>query len=436
MEFIKKRPEKPNVLNLGINFPQMITIKQNLPRQGLDDVRNEVRRILAESRLEQKLRPGAKVAITAGSRGIANIALIIRETVDYLKRLNTKPFVLAAMGSHGGGTIQGQLKVLADLGITSESIGAPIMATVETVITGSFAGIAVHISQLAYESDAVILINRVKPHTSFHGPNESGLVKMLAVGLGGPLGAAAIHATGVSALSHIIPGVASVMQKHLNIALGLAIIEDAYESTKKIVSVPVENIASEETILLQEAYEAMPRLPVNNLDLLIVEEMGKCFSGTGMDTNIIGRMRIQGIPEPPSPAIKRIVVLNLATASHGNAYGLGLADFTTRQLVNKIDFEVTYLNAVTSTFVQRAMIPMTLPTEKAAIEAAVNSLGIKEISQIRIARLRNTLHITELQVSENLLEEISSTLSIDIMGLPNPLQFNSNGNLYPFLDTV
>lgn len=404
-----------------MELQKLVPIKQNFPQLGLKDIKSALRKALRESGWVNRIQPGQRVAITAGSRGISNIVTILRTLVEEIKALGAEPHVLAAMGSHGGGDQEGQLKVLAGLGINPQSVNAPVVAGADTIPVGVLPqGVPLYLNRKALSYDDIIVVNRIKPHTSFHGPAESGLQKMVAVGLGGPAGAAALHSLGATALPRVIPAAAAALIKLAPITLGLAILEDAYEDTAALSAVNPKDFASVEEQLLARARELMPRLPVERLDLLIVDYLGKNISGTGMDTNIIGRLRIQGLPEPTTPVIRRIVALDLAPGSGGNAYGIGLADFTTRQLVDKIDYAVTYLNAMTSTFVQRVMIPMTFGSAGGAVQAALKSLDNPDPGLFRVARITDTLHLDQLEVSANLVQELAGNHLIEVTGPPRP----------------
>jgi hypothetical protein len=336
------------------------------------------------------------------------------------------------MGSHGAGNPSGQRSLLASLGLTEENIGAEIVCSVDCVEIGrTFYG-EVYLNRAAIGCHAIIVVNRIKPHTSFHGDYESGLVKMLAVGMGGPAGAASLHRCEPHLLSRAVAEGGKKVLDVCPVVLGIAIMEDSYDQTRKIVAVQPEDFFETEKNLLYEAREFLPGLPAGELDILIVDQIGKNFSGTGMDTNVIGRLRIQGVPEPDSPRIKRIVVLDAAPEAHGNAYGIGLADFTTERLIGKLNRDSIYLNALTSTFVQRAMVPMTLPCDRDAVAAALKSLGAVKPAETRIIRIYNTLHLSEMLVSEKLYGEIAKSPSIDSIGSPERMVFTPEGDLLPF----
>lgn len=415
-----------------MNFLRMIKIRQDFPSLGIVELEKEIKKALITSNLNQVIRVGMRVGITVGSRGIKNIAPILKETVAYVRYLGGSPVMIASMGSHGGGTPAGQIKLLHSLGIAEENIGAPVVCSIDCVEIGQGAHGKIYLNLEALKCDAIIVVNRIKPHTSFHGDHESGLLKMLAVGLGGPPGAASLHRCRPRLLSQAVAETGLAVLKAAPVVLGLAILEDAHEQTCKIVPICPEKIYEEEKILLREARDYLPGLPVSDLDVLIVDWIGKNFSGTGMDTNVIGRLRIHDLPEPESPRINRIVVLDIAPEAHGNAYGIGLADFTTERLVSKLDRDSVYLNALTSTFVQRAMLPMTLPNDREAIKAAFLSLGTTFQEDAKVIRIHDTLHLSEMLVSENVFHELSNLPFIQDLGQWGELEFNSRGDLLPF----
>ena len=387
---------------------EMIEIEQSFPAKRLANIKAKVHEEIRKNQEIQSLAKGAEIAITAGSRGIANIVQILKETVSVLKELGYRPFLVPAMGSHGGATAEGQVEVLKHLGITEEAVGAEIRSSMDVeLIAYTEDGVPVYMDKHAYHADGIVVVNRVKPHTAFRGRVESGLSKMVTIGLGKVKGASFVHSNGASNMARNIEKVSKCAIEHSNILMGLAIVENAYEETADIVGVAREEWHDKEEILLKKAKAMMPSLPVEQIDILIVEEMGKIYSGTGMDPNIIGRWRMDDIPEPEVPDVKRIVVLDLAHQSFGNAQGIGLADFTTRKLFDKIDLHATYTNALTSTNLRRAMIPFIYPTEKEAIEAAVKSLGPDvNLESLKVVQIPNTLHLKRVLVSKPVLEEM------------------------------
>lgn len=384
---------------------------------------------LAALRLPEKIQPGMRIAVPAGSRGIAGIPLLLRTAVRYLKSLGAAPVVVAAMGSHGGGTAPGQRHVLRSLGITPESVETEVRGGVAVVELGQTAGrLPVCCNALAAGCDGILVINRVKAHTSFHGPLESGLVKMLVVGLGGPVGAARFHSLGPGRLAAALVEIGSFLVEWLPILGGVAVLENGREETAALVPVGPQDLIEQEPALLVRSKELLPRLPVSALDLLIVDEMGKNISGTGMDTNIIGRMGIHGVPDG-APDVQRIVVRDLSAGSHGNANGMGLADFITHRFRDRIDFAATYLNTLTATFVGRARMPIALESDLAVIAAALGTLGRPAKDAVRIIRIRNTLQVEHLWVSPAVWAEIKGFDHIEAVGDPEDWLFNNTGNL-------
>jgi len=416
-----------------MNLPLMALVKQNFLGEHIKNIEEEVLCQLKDAGLHNRIQAGQKIGITAGSRGITDIVRILHTVVKAVKDTGACPVLIPSMGSHGGGTTEGQLAILHKLGIDAKSVEAEIWPETNTNVVGYMKNsIPIRVNKAAQECDGIIVINRVKPHTSFHGPVESGIHKMIAVGLGGPSGAEAIHRQGAPALPEIIPAMATEIMRHINLIMGLAIIENSYEKTRKIAAVLPEELADREGALLEEARRTMPSLPLKDIDLLIIDQMGKNFSGTGMDTNIIGRLRIQGLPEPENPRIKRIAVLDLSPETDGNANGIGLADFTTRRLVDKINFPATYKNNITSTFTQRAMIPITMDNDREVVSTALKSIGLVNPGQARVVRVRNTLHLAEIQVSESIMEEVLSVPHVELIKKPAPMQFDATGNLLEF----
>lgn len=415
-----------------MNFPRMVKVKQRFHGPVVEDIDATVAKQFTEIGMRDKVKPGMRIAITAGSRGIANIAEIVRATVNEFKKLGASPFIVPTMGSHGGATAEGQVEVLESLGITESFCGAPIVSSMEVVQVGETQdGMPVHIDRNAWEADGILLMGRIKVHTDFKSPIgiESGLMKMAAIGLGKHKQALLIHSYGVHGIRDIMPKVAEVMFEKANILCGVGIIENAYEQTAKIEAVPTDEIRVRERQLLEESAALMPKLPVEDIDLLIVDEIGKNYSGTGMDTNIIGRIRILGVEEPKSPRIKYILARNVSEESHGNALGIGLADLTTKRLFDKVDFKKMNENVITSTFLSRAAIPMVLDSDREAISAALRSNWGISPEQARIVWIPNTLHLEYLYVSESILAEIAGLDSVEVVGELEPMNFGEDGYL-------
>lgn len=391
-------------------------IKQDFARPRLQEIEAAVVAELDKINLSGKIKPGDKIGITAGSRGIANILTILKAIVGYIKKAQGQPYLVAGMGSHGGGTPAGQIELLASYNITEETVGAPILACGDSRQIGTTAtGLAVYALESVWQVDSLLVVNRVKTHTSFKGEVESGLVKEMVVGLGGPRGAKQFHSFGSSELARLLKEIGAVLVKELPLLGGLAIVENGFEETAVISGTEPPDLIAHDIELLSYSKTLMPKLPVDELDLLIIGEMGKNYSGTGMDTNVMGRVRIEGDPEPAKPAIKRVGILDLSEASHGNAHGMGLADFTTKRLVDKIDRKKTYLNSLTSTFVIRAAIPMYFDTEQELWEGALLSLGSPEPQLLRAAIIPNTLFITELWVSEAVMADLRDKPGISVL---------------------
>ncbi|WML50793.1 DUF2088 domain-containing protein [Neobacillus sp. PS3-12] len=380
----------------------------------------------------RNLKPGASIAITAGSRGISNYTLILKTIVKTLKEWGYEPFLFSAMGSHGGGTAEGQQEILQSLNINPETVGCPVYCSSEVKILEEIEWlgqkIPVYCAAEAINADGVLVVNRIKPHTSFHGNYESGLLKMMTVGMGRAKGADRFHSLGATHLADAIPLIAGQVLERAPIVGGIGIVENEHEKTAIIKGIPFEQIVYEEKSLLLEAKRLMPKLPLEHADLCIVGEMGKNFSGTGMDTNIIGRLRIQGIPEPTTPYFTYLGVLRLSEPSHGNATGIGLADFTTQKLVQEIDSKATYLNCLTSGFVIRSAVPMTFNTDKELVQGALQALKYDGSGGIRLLFIKNTLYINELWVSKAIYDELKDKEEIELVEKLPTIPFDADGN--------
>jgi len=408
-------------------FPEFMRVRRRFTAERIEDVGAAARHELAQSGI--RLKPGSRIAVAVGSRGIANLLDLVREVTTWVAAQGATPFLVPAMGSHGGATAEGQKAILEHLGLTREATGTETHSSMDVVeLPRGDLSIPVYLDAQAAAADGTILINRIKPHTSFHGRYESGLMKMLAIGLGKHAQALAIHQLGVEGLRDIMPRVGRQVLRHGNILLGLAVVENPYDQTLLVKTVPAQRIPDEEPPLLEIARANMPALPVTQLDLLIVDEIGKNISGLGMDTNVIGRLKIPGQPEPETPRIKIIVARDLAAESCGNAIGIGLADITTRRLSDKIDFRATYENALTSTFLERAKVPMVAEADRQAVEFAFRSLALAHPAAARIIRIRNTLRLDELIISRPVLQELEGRPDIEVLGSVEPF-FDEHGNI-------
>jgi hypothetical protein len=414
-----------------MDFPNMFRIRQVFDAPGETDVSAAVERELESIRMASLVPKGARIAITAGSRGIAHIDQILNSLVAALKAHGASPFLFPAMGSHGGGTAKGQVEVLESLNITEATVGAPIHASMDVVEIGrSRFGFPVMVDKLAAKADGVIVVNRIKPHTEFEGPVESGLMKMMAIGMGKHKGCFEVHKQTVHyGYRDVIPEIGGVILEKLPILFGIGIVENIYDETAMIRAIAPDQFLTEEKRLLNEAKRLMARLPIDPLDVLIVDQIGKNISGTGMDTNVVGRIMFIGEKEPDHPRITRIVVLDLTDASHGNAVGIGLADYTTRRLADKIDRRTTAINCITAMTPEKARIPITLETDKEAVQAAFETIGAVPPEKARVAHIKNTLEMGELAVSEALLEEVEAAENMTVLKALGPLAFDGEGSL-------
>ncbi|HEU5101071.1 MAG TPA: DUF2088 domain-containing protein [Roseiflexaceae bacterium] len=420
-------------------LPRLATIRQAVPTAPLADVAQTVRDELARIELRARITPGARIAVGAGSRGITDYALIVGTVVRELQALGAEPFVFPAMGSHGGATAEGQRGVLAEWGITPERMGCPVHSSMEVIQVGQTpTGIAVFCDASAFNSDGIVLVNRVKIHTDFHGPTESGLTKMMAIGLGKRQGAELIHAHGTRGLREEIPRVAAVHLARSPILCGVAIVEDGAHHVSHIQALPAEAIPHEEPAILERARGLMARLPVDACDLLIVDQIGKEISGGGMDGNIIGRMFIDGEAEPESPRVGLLLARRLSRATHGNACGIGYADLITQQLFDAMDQEITRINIATSGFPLRGRIPPIFPNDRAAVEHAIALLAEHTSPSSSsgqggrgptVLRIRDTLSLDEMQASESLLPELLARPGVELVAEPGEMRFDEQGAL-------
>ncbi len=411
-------------------LPRVQEIRQSLPGSPINDIPRLIGQEIRQSTLPSRLRPGDEVAIAAGSRGVTRIDDILKAIVEELRAMGASPFLVPAMGSHGGATAEGQVKVLEGLNVTAASVGAPIRSSMEVVqIAQTAAGHPVFLDKYAAQAQAIVVVGRVKPHTDFRGATESGLTKMMVIGLGKHKQASLVHQRGASGLRELIPQVARAVIANAPIALGIAIVEDGYHQPAIIEAVEPEDILEREVELLQEARRLMPLLPFEELDVLVVDWIGKEISGAGMDTNVIGRLMIRGEKEFEKPRIQVIVARDLTASSCGNAAGVGLADIVTRRLVDKIDYQATYENAVTSTFLERVRLPLIAETDKEAMEIALKVCNNPVLSQVRMARIRSTLHLERLYISEGLVAEAKKNPSLELVGEPKEMRFDSCGQL-------
>jgi hypothetical protein len=414
-----------------MKYPKMIRIKQNFKTNPIKDIPGAVRFELEAIQPQKIIAPGQTVAITAGSRGINNLAVILAEIVRELKKIGAKPFIIPAMGSHGGATAAGQKKILEHYGVTKENMGVPIKASMQVVQIGSTPdGIPVYLDRYASRADHIVVFNRVKPHTDFKGKIESGLMKIMAIGLGKQKGADLYH-NAIVRLGHypVLTSVAKVILAKCPIAFGVAVVENQRDETEIIRAIPVGEIEKTETQLLRKAKRLLPQIPLDPIDLLIVDWMGKEISGTGMDQNVIGRTVISYHRPDTKIDIMRIFIRDLTAESEGNATAIGNADFTTQRLVDKIDPRATYMNAVTSSCPEAVRIPPYFKTDREVIDTALNTIGLVDPQNARIVHIRDTAHLEEMYISQALLKEAKTLTELSIIGKQQPIKFGRNGNL-------
>lgn len=411
-----------------IALPNMVRIRQRFDSTHLPDPIATLRS-LCQVTAQQRIQPGQRVAICVGSRGISQIAELTHAVIEELKGLGAHPFIVPCMGSHGGATATGQTEVLAHLGIDEDSMGVPVRSSMDVVAIGMLAnGLPVYVDRItATEADAIVVINRIKPHTAFRGSVESGLMKMLAIGLGKQKGAEACHQLGFRYMADNIPAMAHIILDKLPVSFGVAIVENAYDQICQLELLTPDNMEARERALLIEAKARMPQLYFDQLDVLVIEQIGKNISGDGMDPNITGRY-----PTPYAtggPDVAKMVVLDLTAQSQGNANGVGTADFTTRKLVQKTDWPATYANGLTSTVCAPTKMATVLETDRLAIQAAVKTCNILDYTTCRMVIMKDTLHVGEILISANMLAQAQEHPAIDILGTPNALSFDEFENL-------
>lgn len=397
-----------------VKIPKMYNVRQCFNNACIEDIETVVAKEISKSDIKSRIKK--KVGLLIGSRGINCIDRIVLETVKQIKCFGAEPIIIPSMGSHGGATAEGQKHILSSYGITEESMGCPITATMDVVKTGEVNGVKTYADSVAMSCDCVIPINRVKPHTDFRGNVESGLCKMLSIGVGNQIGCSNLHNAGFENFHWLIPEVAKVNIDALSVCFGIAIVENAYDKTFMIKAIPSENILSEEPKLLKIAKAHMPRIRVKDIDLLIVDEIGKDISGSGLDPNITGRTWCGSLPEFDGANIKRILVKGLSEKTNGNATGIGYADFALKSCIDSIDMESTKINIISSNSPMAGRLPIAVDNEKEGITLALLSAPHVNLSVPKIVRIKNTLSLTEIQVSEALLEEISQNKNNRILG--------------------
>ncbi len=430
---LESKKEGNLILDLlkDVELPKMVRIHQQFDSSSYDtcEIPSVVHDELIRSGMSKRIRPGMKIAITCGSRGVANIAEVTKAIVDFVYELGANPFVFPAMGSHGGATGEGQRTILSSYGVTEEFLGCPILSSMETVHIGDTPdGMQVFIDKKAFEADGIILCNRVKAHTAFRGPYESGILKMAVIGMGKQHGAESVHQDGFSKLGEMLPIIAKVIFEKANIVGAVALVENAFDQTCLITGMDRDVIFEREPEILEYAKKRMARILFDNIDVLVVDQIGKDVSGDGMDPNVTGRFCVPHVKGDIS--VQHIAVLDLTENTHGNCNGLGLADVTTKRLVDKIDVDVTYPNVLTSTVLITPKIPMFTHTDKSCIQLALKTCNYIDRAKPRIVHIRDTMHLGEISVSESMLESIETGQSIEILSDPEEWHFNTDGNLW------
>mgnify|MGYP005760193923 FL=1 len=419
-----------------VKIPKMVKVRQKFERNRInkDDIPNVIFSQLENEKFSSLIKPGMKICITCGSRGISNIPLIIKTIADFCKNKGALPFVIPAMGSHGGATAQGQRDILTSLGVTEETIGCEIKSSMETVVVGhTVVGdirpeeVEVRIDKNAYEADGIILCGRIKAHTAFRGEYESGLMKMMTIGLGKQEGAESCHKNGFKYMARLVPEFGRIIMKNAPILFGLAILENSFDETCRIIAMTPNEIDKHEPELLKESFQYLPKILIDECDVLIVDEFGKNISGEGMDPNVTGAFAT----EYASGGIKaqKRAVLRLTEETHGNAHGIGLADAVSRKLFDNMDFEITYPNSITSTVLDFSKVPVVMINDKETFQVCIKTCTEIDKEKVRIVRVKNTLDLEYIYVSEGMIEDIKKNPRLEICSEPEELVFDSYGNL-------
>lgn len=415
-----------------LELPQLAIVRQSFPRVRLDDVEAAVAKQLDASGAARRVQPGQQVAITVGSRGIANLAQLVRAVVRWVLAQRAAPFIVPSMGSHAGATAEGQAGILRDYGVTESFCGCPIRSSMETeVIATAPQGFPIYCDRIALSADHLIVLNRVKPHTGISGPFESGLTKMLLIGLGKTPGAAIFHrAMNEYSFEELARAVAPDVLHKTKTLVGIAIVENAHDETALIEAIPPERILEREPQLLSQAREWMPRLPFDEFDFLLIDRIGKNISGTGMDTNVVGRKRNDHTAiGDERPRIKRIGVRDLTPQTKGNAIGIGIAEFCHSRILRSIDRRSTRINCLTSDHPTGGMLPFDFDSDRAMLEAALATIGLREPHEARMVWIRDTLHLEYFRCTENLIPQIPQGWSYELIAAPRPFRFDPQGDL-------
>lgn len=413
----------------NIPVPKMAKIKVTFDNSHIEHLSEQLLLKLDRPEIVDQIKPGMEIAIAVGSRGLDRLVELTKCTVQFLQDHGAKPFIVPSMGSHGGATAEGQSEVLAHLGVTEETVGCEIRSSMEVVKLGELPnGLPVYVDQYAANADGIVVINRIKPHTAFRGPVESGIMKMISIGLGKQKGAEACHQLGFKYMAENVPAMAKMIMAEKPILFGVATVENAFDKVAVVETLTPSEIIEKEASLQEQAKALLPKLFFEQLEVLVIDQIGKNISGDGMDPNITGRY-----PTPYAhggPDVNKMVVLDLTHETEGNANGVGTADFTTQRLVDKMNLEVTYANGLTSTVVAPTKIATTLANDKETIQAAIKTSNILDFTEVKMVRIKNTLVLSEIEVSEALIEYVNQHPQMEVVSPLFDLPFDNNGNLW------
>ena len=423
--------EIPIAGGLNVTMPKMAKVRQRFDDSKLDDVGQAIGEQMQLSEIRDRVKPGMKIAIGAGSRGIANIAEAVKATVQSLREQGAEPFIFPAMGSHGGANAEGQKALLEGFGICDDYVDAPIRASMDTVQVSELDdGTPLHVDRFASEADGIVLINRIKPHTTFRGKIESGIVKMIVIGMGKIKGATSMHWQGMDCFPKVLPDAATRIMAKVPFLFGISMIENAFDQTAYVEALLPEMLVEREMELLEIAKKRMGRLLFNDIDVLVIDQIGKEISGSGFDPNITGRNN-RGVKGFGDPRVQKIVLLSLSEKTKGNATGLGVSDVITRRLFEAIDYSSTYANIITSCYLDGALVPIPMANDREAIQLAIKTLVRVNRGEERIVRIKDTLSIETISVSQPMLPEVESHSDLSIIQKPEPFGFQENGILPP-----
>lgn len=410
-----------------IPIPKMAKVKQTFDATEIEDVTAALNDQFQQKNIGSLINPGMQIAVAVGSRGLDRLVEMTKATIDEIKRHGGEPFIVPCMGSHGGATAEGQKAVLEHLGVKEEVVGAEIRSSMEVIKIDELSnGLPIYIDKLASEADGIVVINRVKPHTAFRGPFESGIMKMISIGLGKQKGAEACHQLGFKHMAEHVPAMAKVIMEKMPILFAVASVENAYDRIKMLEVLLPQEIEQREPTLQEISKASLPKLFFEQIDVLIIDEIGKNISGDGMDPNITGRY-----PTPYAyggPDVSKMVVLDLTEETEGNANGVGTADFTTQRLVGKMDREATYANGLTSTVVGPTHISTAMPSDKTAVQAAIKTCNILDFTKARVVRIKNTLEIGEIEVSVNMAKDVETHENLQLVSDWYDWEFDKHGN--------